>query len=446
MPVDHWMMFATFAEQRHFEYPDVGSYSGVIINGNMAAHAPSGLAVFLLERTRGMRYIVDPLTHAFQHDPETIANPEGEPKSSIRSLADHFGPPVSDLVGRRPLLPKHLSDAGVRRAFVEASIRFQLDHLRNHMLEADARKYLGDEAISPPYAIVAPYFYLTESTIGDWLPLCEACAQDARAVVPGPSPKLFASIVLSQGALLESAARQSIVHTFGAMDVDGYLLWIDEFDEQGVGTPHLQALLEVAQGLRGANGREVINTHGGYFSILAAGKLGSQALSGVCHGPEFGEFRGVIPVGGGIPIARFYLPSLHARIRYRDAVRILQEKGWLASASVFHEKVCDCEACREVIADDIGHFTLYGEGSVRSVRRGTGIVRISFPTKEAKLRSLRHYLQRKKREFVASSDAPENALWHNLSDCADELEDVAGLEGVGHLRRWAGVLRQWRDR
>lgn len=69
MRVEHWMMFGTFAQQRHFIYPSSDTYNGVLINGNMAAYAPSGLGGFLLEKTKDLRYIIDPLTHAFQHSP-----------------------------------------------------------------------------------------------------------------------------------------------------------------------------------------------------------------------------------------------------------------------------------------------------------------------------------------------------------------------------------------
>jgi len=76
MAIEHWMQFGTFAEQRHFAYPTLDTYKGVIINGNMAAYAPDGLAAFLLERT-GLIYLIDPMTHAFQHDPGFVTDNEG---------------------------------------------------------------------------------------------------------------------------------------------------------------------------------------------------------------------------------------------------------------------------------------------------------------------------------------------------------------------------------
>ena len=81
MSVDHWMTFGTFAEQRYFIYPSPDTYTGVIINANMVAHAPSGLAAFLLEKTRkDFPYIIDPLTHAFQHDVSILLDDKGSNK------------------------------------------------------------------------------------------------------------------------------------------------------------------------------------------------------------------------------------------------------------------------------------------------------------------------------------------------------------------------------
>src|SRR6266705_2558400 len=127
MPIEHWMMFGTFAEQRHFLYPTPDTYKGVVINANMAAHAPDGLAVFLLENTN-LTYFIDPMTHAFQHNPSSVLNDDGEAKSSILDLARHYDPDgkhAYTLVGKKPLVPAHLSDAGVLENFVERCLNFQ---------------------------------------------------------------------------------------------------------------------------------------------------------------------------------------------------------------------------------------------------------------------------------------------------------------------------------
>lgn len=441
MPIDHWMMFSTFAEQRHFEYPEKGTYQGVVINANMAAYAPAGLAAFLLEKTATTTYIIDPLTHAFQHDPGAICNPEGEPKSSIISIAEAYGDPVASLVGARSLLPRHFKDPKALRTFTERCIDFQLDHLRSFMKDADAAKYVDDSEIKPPYAVVAPYFFLTETTYDSWLPICIDAARQARAKVGnGGGPKVFTAVVVSQGILLDDLAQEAISDGLSSASLDGYLLWVDNLDEKSASKSELVGLLELARRLRAGGKREVINLHGGYFSILAAGVLGKRALSGVTHAPEFGEFRSVVPVGGGIPIARYYIPRLHTRVRYRDALRMFTAKDWLDSAGSFHKGVCDCEECKEVVANDPANFTLFGESTVKSVRRKHGIARIEFPTTEAKRRCLRHYLQRKRIEYGFAETASETQLLDDLDSGIQAYQDVAGLEGVAHLQRWKDTL------
>ena len=449
MRVDHWMLFATFAEQRHFEYPRKGTYHGVVINANMAAHAPAGLAAFLLEKTAGMNYLVDPLTHAFQHDPEVLCNEDGEPKPALRNLADLYGEPVADRVGRQPVLPRHFADDDVLRGFTERCIRFQCDHLLGYMRSSEAAKYLDEhEAQLPPYAVIAPYFFLAETTIKDWLPICARSVRFAREAADRfRAKRVFASIVASQGVLADDVARGAIARTFLETGADGYILWVDDLDERTASKHVLNGLLGLTEMLRCDRQREVINLHGGYFSVLAAGSVGAgRYFTGVAHGPEFGEYRGVIPVGGGIPIARYYVPRLHARVRYRDALRLFTSMDCLRNAERFHEKICGCEECRSVLEGDVMNFVRFGEGSVKSVRRRHGIVRIEFPFRETKLRCLRHYLQRKRLEYEAAGTLDASDLLDELRKGAEEYENFAGLEGVSHLRLWPEVLSQARTK
>jgi len=432
------MMFGTFAQKDFFEYPAVGTYDGVLINANMVAYAPGGIAAFLQEKRAGGKYIIDPLTHAFQHDPALIADGEGKVKSSLRQLADHYGGPIAEIAGKRPLRPRDLKSDALD-ALVKSCLAYQRDHLCAHMAGSNAAKYLGDGASQSPYALVAPYFFITESTLDQWLPVCVDSIRRARSAAQ-EGEKVFGSVVVSQGIVTDPDDRKSVIDAFKDSEADGFLLWVDNLDEISAGKLELKGLVALAAGLRGEKKREVINVHGGYFSILAAGSAGGNALSGVAHGPEFGEFRSVVPVGGGIPIARYYVPGLHARIRYRDALRMFNEKGWLDSVGEFHSSVCGCPECRRVLDGDPGRFTLFGEGSAKSVRRRHGIVRIEFPTRDATEACLKHYLQRKQKEYEAAAGAPRKELLKELREGADKFEDVAGLDGVAHLRLWARVF------
>ncbi|HET6246619.1 MAG TPA: hypothetical protein VFE47_02885 [Tepidisphaeraceae bacterium] len=439
MRVEHWMMFGTFAEQRHFIYPSKDTYDGVIINGNMAAHAPDGLAAFLLEKTESLNYIIDPLTHAFQHDPRFISDPDGEPKSSIRAIADAYGEPVCSTIGKRPIHPRDFEKDEILLGYVKRCLAFQKCVLADAMAESDAIKYLDLDADGlQPRGLVAPYFYITETTIDSWLPLAIRAVE--YAIELEPEARIFASIVVSQGVILDNSARERIIEAFGPINVAGFLLWIDALDEQAAESAELGGLLTLARGLRQEGKREVINLHGGYFSILAAGVLGKGIMSGVTHGPEFGEHRAVVPVGGGIPIARYYIPKLHARIRYRETVRLLDAKHWLDDTDSFYKNVCQCPECKSTIGTNIDNFLEFGKGNVKAVKRGGSLVRIEYPTGETKLHCLRHYLNRKKTEYELASTATGDVILKNLADGVSEFEDVLGLDGVSHLKLWAKVL------
>lgn len=441
MSAEHWMMFGTFAEQRHFVYPSKETYDGVLINANMAAHAPDGLAAFLLEKTNNLRYIIDPLTHAFQHDPLFIKN-NGTVRSSIDTLSKEYGKPISSaVVEDRRLFPKDFSDDTLLKEFVDRCLQFQKDRLSLSMTKIDANKYLGQSAEDcKPYALIAPYFYMTETTIDQWLPVCVKVAKMAREF--HKHDKIFASIVVSQGVILNNKEIDKIINGFNDLDVNGFLLWIDDFNEHTVGSTELRSLVRLARGLRKGPKREVINLHGGYFSILAAGTLGNSAMSGVAHGPEFGEHRSVVPVGGGIPIARYYIPDLHARVKYRDAVAVFQKKGWLKSAKIFHEQVCNCQECKNTINGSINNFVLFGEATFTNVRRGDGIVRMEFPTGKTKLRCLQHYLERKAIEYRDASEKTKEELIEGLRSGRSKYEDALGLESIAHLELWEKVLTE----
>jgi len=440
MSVSHWMTFGTFAEQRHFVYPTPRAYAGVVINANMVAYAPSGLASFLLEKTPSFAYLIDPQTHAFQHEPRAIRTSSGEVRSSILRLAEEYGEPITSCVeGRRRLLPTDFAARQRVEEFTARCLSFQRWKLATAMESSSVRKYLdAEEASPPPYALVAPYFYMSETTTESWLPVWQECAEVALA--HADETKVFGAVVVSQGVLLARNLREMIVDSLEHLGLAGFLLWVDDLSEQTASREALLGLLHLARGLRGEGTREVINLHGGYFSILAAGVLGKSAMSGVAHGPEFGESRPVVPVGGGIPIPRYYVPRLHARVRYREALDLFRAKGWLNSAGTFHSEVCNCDECQRTLSGDPANFTLYGRAISREVRRNDRFARLEFPTTETKGRCLRHYLQRKAIEYAFASSASAVQQVEDLQVGASTLEDVLGPEGVAHLKLWPRVF------
>lgn len=166
-------------------------------------------------------------------------------------------------------------------------------------------------------------------------------------------------------------------------------------------------------------------------------------MSGVTHAPEFGEYRSVKPVGGGMPISRFYIPDLHVRVRYADAMKIFLKKKWLDSVSSFYENICDCDECKKTLGNNPENFLKFGESETKSIQRKNGLVRIDFPTRDARMRCLRHYLQRKHREYQAVTKLKPDQLVANLQNGEDKFREVIGLDGIAHLTLWKLIISSY---
>lgn len=455
MPKNHWMMFGTFAEQRHFIYPSQDTYEGIFINANMAAHAPDGIAKFIQTKTDQQKYIIDPQTHAFQHLPKYLMvdiidketgkrTGEMKLKQSFQKLVVHYGNPVDEMAGIKPVKPATFSD-DVLTEFGQRCLDFQRNFISSRMAESEDSKYTSfeseDEQTLAPYALIPPYFYMQETTFESWLPVNIKSINLALAS-KASNEKFFAMLVLNQGMLTNSTALETVVDAYSETPLDGYVIWIDDLAEFEAGSVELAGLLDLAHRLNAHGDKEVINLHGSYFSVLATSpKWEKPSLTGVCHGPEFGERRSVVPVGGGIPIARYYIPSLHQRVRYREALPILSSMGHLGSSEAFHDNVCNCIECKKNIdGDPSNNFTLYGISKASKRKTKHGVINIDYPTTETKLRCLRHYLQRKNIEYEFANTAALSQIKSDLKGGTEEFVDVIGEDGVEHLKLWEQVL------
>ena len=441
MSENHWMVFSTFAEQNYYVYPKKSTYRGVVVNANMVAWKPTGIAAFLAEKTASStKYLVNPLTHAFQHDPNVLLNKNGKPKSAMLKLAKHYGPLVEETIGKRSLSPRDFEQTEVLHDFVQNCIAFQVDLLANKMRSSNTSKYMDnvDEEVTP-FAVVAPYFYLSENSLNQWLPINVAATEKTIMTVRGDH-KCYVAIVISKGLMLDENLRNKVVASFKDLSVAGFLVWIDDFDEHAATEFELRAFLEMCRLLRDNDRCEVLNLHGGYFSVLASSSITNRVLTGVAHGPEFGEHRPIIPVGGGIPVSKYYIPHLHARVRFNDAAQIFAKKNWLNEVPNFLSNVCNCEVCRNTLANNIENFVRFGESTTRPVKQRNSVVRREYPTTNATLLCLRHYLQCKNREYEAADSRSPEALLADLEEGIEKLQGVDDQERTSHLARWKHVL------
>lgn len=456
----HAVRVGTLAEQQYLTDDLRNAYGSILFNGNLVAWAPAGVAAFLcLPDFIGKPILIDPITHAFQHDPSLLLrNTESEGddedeeddagvqlKASFQKLVDAYGSPIQEKAGKEACVPETFADAGLALEFTRKVVAFQKSKVRDEVKQTDAYDFLGfahegELSLAEPDAIIAPYFYMSPTTYPDWLGVNTAFVRHARAVAENFD--VGAQVVLDKDLLVDQEAIQAIAAGYRDAEPDVCFVWIDEFSEHAAGKQALEGFVKLVTSLRGQTDRPVTNLYGGFFSVLLCHPA-VQVLDGVCHGPQYGEDRAVVPVGGGLPTARFYLPSAHQRFRYKDVLAVLRKNGWLDSADAYHKNVCDCPQCHELV-DLLGPsagFAKYGASkSVTFVRQGQ-TVSMAIPIQETKVLATRHYMHCKRKEFELLTTSSVPQILEDLERMKGVLAPTLGLDAVGYLKLWQDVVR-----
>ena len=163
--------------------------------------------------------------------------------------------------------------------------------------------------------------------------------------------------------------------------------------------------------------------------------LRHSILDGVTHGLEYGEERPLLPVGGGVPTAKFYLPCLHLRLRREDAVRAVRALHGFDDVDSFHNNVCNCPQCEKTIAND-------PERDFGNYLRTKRVNNRNIPYPETKDNSVRHYMLCKQREFELSGGGAD--LQQRLTDAGKQLRRFVGPENADHCAKWADVISRFR--
>lgn len=453
----HICHYNTHAEKRYFlgrEHRDL--YDMIALNGNIVSHTPEGVAGFVA--TAAKDFYIDPQTHAFQHatihlkrdvsDKESEEPADYQFKPSIVKLATERlkGPFTGVIENDRPIGPRSFCDAdgNVYKDVIDTVCQqvacFQLRTMIDE-LDDEAREFIGDVTNLRPSILLAPYFCLANRLWREWLRINIACYERTKELFQD-LPTYF-SLVLSRESLNNPT---EIIDALSRVQPDGILLWIDEHVEETLGLSGVKNYVGLLRDLKRRVTGTIYNSHGGYLSILLCHSGVEGLLDGVGHSMNYGEQRAVVPIGGGIPMAQFYLLSVHSRLRFGDAASIVQPKGWLNSIETYRENVCTCHQCLELIRDRgsaEAAFEVYGSSQPVTITRRTGvIVTLEYPTSEAKQAATRHYLYNKAREFQDIKEKDFRRLLVELNNTYDEISQYSGEDFVRHLPIWHDALNE----
>jgi len=446
--------YNTHAEKRYFLGPQHhGLYDMIALNGNIVSNTPEGVAGFLA--TAGKDFYIDPQTHAFQHPTihlkRDISDKEaGEPqqyefKPSIVKLAtERLKGPFADVVQNdKPIRPTVFLDGSdnIRNDVVDVVCEHVMSFQLNAMLaelDDEAKELIGDMSRLQPNFLIAPYFCLATHPWREWFKINVACYKRTRELFK--DLPIYFGLVLSRDRLND---RAEIIEALSLVKPNGILLWIDEHVEEMLGGSEIDSYVNFLQGLKQVAGTRY-NSHGGYLSILLCHSEVGGLLDGVGHAMNYGEHRAVVPIGGGLPMAQFYLLSVHSRLRYADAASIIQPKGWLNSVEQYRENICRCHQCQELLKEKGGAeaaFAEYGKSNPVTITRRPGtIVRLEYPTKEAKQAATRHYLYNKAKEFENIEEKNFRELLIELNNTYNAISSDGGEDFVRHLFTWHEAL------
>jgi len=445
----HLVRYGTAAEQKHLLGDFLETYDILVVNANMVAHTPAALAAFIGERAHNKPFLIDPQTHAFQHDISRLQTVDKEGRlrlrKSVESLAEAYGNPIDlKVTGDDPrvVTPNDFRDDKLRQDFASRVANFQVGHLHAYAVEQGLTRYYeyaGVEQSVTPVGITAPYFFMEADTVDDWIAINTRFVELTDQLF-GREHHTLAQVVIDKDVLDSDELVRKVTDRYTSTPASAILLWIDDFSEHDASAQVLRRYLRFVKRL--GETHCVVLLYGSFFSILISRVFPELGLNGVCHGLEYGEHRAVVPAVGGIPVSRFYHPQVHKRLRFPDAFKLVRPH--LKSRDAYFGNVCSCGACREVIGSQDGDpmqlFGLYGKAHPVTFKRQHQVVTISYPDGDTRDRCVRHFMWCKQREFREQVDG--EVTLERLEDAYQQYKDVVGPSEVSHCKTWARVIRE----
>lgn len=397
-------------ERRYFDdMPD--SYDGFIINAHILAHCMSAFTALCTRLNKP--FFILPDTHAFQLAPISLfLDAKGGIRTSWEKLAKSYGPLINFVLmqGRKLQPNDFVSKVGSwEQSFydlVEKVINFQKERVPSTLI--GLARFFDEPPVSPPTYLVAPYFFFT--SIND--PWYEISLQMTRESVKYKEKhKLFAVLCASKNILVSDQAISKIVSDYSFSDLDGILLWIQDFDEEEEPTPLLYGFRKLIRSFKEV-GKEVINIHGKFFSCLLY-RFGLDGFStGVCYKEVADPTQ--FPTGGppGGPLPKYYLPEIKVKMGKLEAAIAVQQLSSLR---------CPCEICSKQI-----DYMLDG----------------ATPDAVSKDLMKRHFLlmRRQENEHICKTSLMQ--VVSEIQGAYNKYKKRADIIPVEHLKRWVEVLKK----
>jgi hypothetical protein len=426
----HCLRVGSLSDKKVIE-ASAAHFDVLVVQGNLAASAPQGLATWGLDKP----VWIDPITYAFAASPAYLRSDgkKGGYKRTFLKLAEAYGEPYSTALDS----DRRVQPSDFEQIDVETSLKRVIDWQGSVFSPPEEDEKYGATAIRPALLTV-PFFPLAIDDLGSPDPPAWFGTNldlISKAAESFPADRLAAGF-LAELDVLDHENFDTWLNTYiermQQAGIGHLWWWISDHDEVGTTLQRASRLIKSFRKLDEA-GIKVHQAFGGSLSSLAL----AYGLTTVGHGVNYWEQKGWEPIStGGLPVARYFHPKLRERLRVPEAIALVDLA--IDDSEEFFERVCSCEICRSVLDNDLANFGAYGEVNIKTRKtRGGGMAEFDSPTPEALFITKCHFLHAKGKEVAEALDPDFKASEVLRGDAEFWASDLARTR---HLDRWAIAL------
>ncbi len=409
------------------------TFDAVIFNATIVAY--SGASVSDIISIHMNKYIIDPQTYILQHDSKAFMSSNGKIKASVLKYLEELPQKVRDTIvnERRALSTSDINSC--LEELVEKVYKFQVEYISRFIQKKDYGKYLefvqeeeNSEREYSPQFIIAPYFRLKNEYSNieteEWLSINRSSLELFTNKYRMSNFPIAAQLLIDKNALC-NLDFNLLQKQYNLPNYDYVFIWIDNFSPLTANKNEQLAFKALMQVFKNLNKR-IIMAYGGFDSILLCHKELPTRLYGVAQSVGYGESRNITPVGGGLPVNKYYFYPTHERLVFGDVSNILSSNGFFGgdrgqAAMRFYDEICDCEQCKQIIKNDINNFNRYNESVPYAWKDD---IKRNRPTTEASFIATRHFMCCKQKEWEEIENSTlENCVSRFLSNIEKYSED-----------------------
>ena len=409
-------------------------FDAVIMNATIAAY--SGSAMADLVSIYKDRYIIDPQTYILQQKYEMLTSNTAKKvgiKKSISQYLEQLPDVFVETLSNKKEISIKLLNENLDELVDKVGV-FELEYITSFIQKKEYNKYLDfiNEiecsdivGVPRPRMLIAPYFMLkadyTSVESQEYLKLNKNASLKFYNKFYSKGYPIASQLVMEKEVLGSigddsSTFLQELVKNYEETQAEYIFVWIDDFSPITSDVSISRAFSILIKALNKI-GKKPIMAYGGYDSILLCNKDSKTRLYGVAQSVGYGEKRQITPVGGGLPVNKFYFPLTHQRLKSEDTNLVLFNMDLFNTkisskdrALSFYKRVCDCNQCKEILKNDFDNFLQYYDSNPFTMKNG---IRRNRPTQKALEISARHFLYCKVKEW----ETVESSSFEELVNC-----------------------------